>query len=255
MENNEHQVLFHDLSYIFGTIGTILWTFQLLPQVYKNWRNESTKGLSPITMLIWAMACLFYAIYAMVSELSIVLIIQPVIFGLLCLICDIQYMYYDNSKFIRNKTKTGLLFFVICIIWAGFQSICVLGIRLAEKKNIDWPKTVSGIIPTILSFIGYVPQYYEIYCRKIVCGISLIFLAIEMLGAAFSVLSLAFNPPPFNTYAALLYFAMFTMDLIIFILYYLLNWMHKKNFIDNNNGIDSNLNNDEIAETIIDDKL
>lgn len=53
MENNGHQVLFHDLSYIFGTIGTILWTFQLLPQVYKNWRNESTKGLSPITMLIW----------------------------------------------------------------------------------------------------------------------------------------------------------------------------------------------------------
>ncbi|CAG8614042.1 9287_t:CDS:2 [Gigaspora margarita] len=135
MENNGHQVLFHDLSYIFGTIGTILWTFQLLPQVYKNWRNESTKG------------------------------------------------------------------------------------------------------------------------RKIVCGISLIFLAIEMLGAAFSALSLAFNPPPFNTYAALLYFAMFTMDLIIFILYYLLNWMHKKNFIDNNNGIDSNLNNDEIAEIIIDDKL
>ncbi|RIB18829.1 PQ loop repeat-domain-containing protein [Gigaspora rosea] len=255
MENNGHQALFHNLSHVFGTIGTVLWTFQLLPQVYKNWRNESTKGLSPLTMLIWATACLFYAIYAVVFEISFVLIIQQMIFGVLCLICVMQYMYYDNSKFIRKKTKTGLLFFVICIMWAGFQSICVFGIRLANKKNIDWPKTVTGIIPTVLVFIGYVPQFYEIYRRKIVCGISLIFLAIDMLGAAFSALCLAFNPPPFDAYAASFYFAIFTLDLIIFILYYLFNWMHKKNCINNNNGIDNNLNNDEIVEIIIDDKV
>ncbi|KAF0558427.1 PQ-loop-domain-containing protein [Gigaspora margarita] len=172
MENNGHQALFHDLSYVFGTIGTVLWTLQLLPQVYKNWRNESTKGLSPITMLIWAMSCLFYAVYAVVAEISIVLIIQQMIFG-----------------------------------------------------------------------------------RKIVCGISLIFLAIDMLGASLNTLCLAFNAPPFDAYATSLYFAIFTLDLIIFILYYLLNWMHKKNFINNNNGIDNNLNNDEIVEIIIDDKL
>ncbi|CAG8689421.1 12028_t:CDS:2 [Cetraspora pellucida] len=45
MENDGNRTLFHDLNYVFGTIGTVLWGFQLLPQVHKNWRNGSTKGI------------------------------------------------------------------------------------------------------------------------------------------------------------------------------------------------------------------
>ncbi|CAG8771947.1 769_t:CDS:2, partial [Dentiscutata erythropus] len=122
METNEHPALFNNLKYVFGSIGTVLWSFQLLPQVHKNWRNRSTE-------------------------------------------------------------------------------------------------------------------------------------AIDMLGAAFSALSLAFYPPPFDALAASCYFTIFTLDLIIIILYYLLNLMHKKNSIDYNNREDSNPSNDEIIETIIDDKL
>ncbi|CAG8603151.1 6041_t:CDS:2, partial [Dentiscutata heterogama] len=43
MEPNDHPTLFHDLKYVFESIGTVLWSFQLLPQVHKNWRNGSTK--------------------------------------------------------------------------------------------------------------------------------------------------------------------------------------------------------------------
>ncbi|CAG8483148.1 20252_t:CDS:2 [Dentiscutata erythropus] len=80
-------------------------------------------------MSIWTASCLFYGIYAVVDELSIALIIQPLAYG-----------------------------------------------------------------------------------RKVVCGISLIFLTIDILGFGLSALSLAFNPPPFDIFAALYYLSAITQE-------------------------------------------
>lgn len=30
-----------------GTLGTVFWTIQMLPQIWKSWRSKSTEGLSP----------------------------------------------------------------------------------------------------------------------------------------------------------------------------------------------------------------
>lgn len=39
---------------ILGTIGTVMWCVQLLPQIWKNYRNKSTDGLGAM-MLVWAL--------------------------------------------------------------------------------------------------------------------------------------------------------------------------------------------------------
>ncbi|CAG8536899.1 35597_t:CDS:2 [Gigaspora margarita] len=102
-------------------------------------------------------------------------------------------------------------------------------------------------VPSTLGIIGYVPQYYEIYRRKAVCGISLIFLSIDMLGFALSALSLAFNPPPYNLSAALYYFSAIALDLIIIILYYFLNILRKKKDLEHNDGqVNNNYSNEEL---------
>lgn len=34
-----------------ATIGAVLWSIQVVPQIIKTWRTKSTDGLSPALML------------------------------------------------------------------------------------------------------------------------------------------------------------------------------------------------------------
>ncbi len=39
------------LENVFGTIGAVLWSIQIIPQIYKSYRTKSTEGLSATLML------------------------------------------------------------------------------------------------------------------------------------------------------------------------------------------------------------
>lgn len=39
---------------ILGTIGTVFWCVQLVPQIWHNWKSKNTDGLPRIMMLLWA---------------------------------------------------------------------------------------------------------------------------------------------------------------------------------------------------------
>lgn len=54
-------------SYVLGTIGTVLWCIQLIPQIWYNWRQKKTDGFPPLMMLLWASCafsetCLFFLV-------------------------------------------------------------------------------------------------------------------------------------------------------------------------------------------------
>jgi hypothetical protein len=38
---------------VLGTIGTVLWCIQLLPQIWSNWRRKDTEGLPQLMLLLW----------------------------------------------------------------------------------------------------------------------------------------------------------------------------------------------------------
>ena len=40
---------------ILGTIGTVFWCVQLVPQIWYNWRQKKTDGLPGAMMFIWAL--------------------------------------------------------------------------------------------------------------------------------------------------------------------------------------------------------
>jgi uncharacterized protein with PQ loop repeat len=44
---------------VLGTIGTVFWCIQLVPQIWHNWRHKKTDGLPASMMLLWA-ACMFF---------------------------------------------------------------------------------------------------------------------------------------------------------------------------------------------------
>lgn len=40
---------------VLGTIGTVLWCIQLVPQIWYNWRRKNTDGLPGLMLLLWAL--------------------------------------------------------------------------------------------------------------------------------------------------------------------------------------------------------
>lgn len=41
-------------SNVLGTIGTVLWCIQLIPQIWYNWRRKKTDGFPAAMMFLWA---------------------------------------------------------------------------------------------------------------------------------------------------------------------------------------------------------
>ncbi len=86
---------------VASTASLILWTVQLLPQIYHNYRRKSTEGLSLAMLLIWFPGAVISAGYNYASALAIPLIIQQHIFSFLAAICILQDVYYGGG--IRHR--------------------------------------------------------------------------------------------------------------------------------------------------------
>ncbi|KXN74593.1 hypothetical protein CONCODRAFT_2397 [Conidiobolus coronatus NRRL 28638] len=81
---------------VFGTIGLVLWSIQLFPQVYDNYRYKLSDGLCNSTLLLWIFANLLQGVYTLQSQLAIPLVIQPHSFGALSIICFVQNYHYSR---------------------------------------------------------------------------------------------------------------------------------------------------------------
>jgi len=63
--------------------GTICWTIQIIPQIWKSYRTKDTTGLSDWMILSWAIAGAFLGAYAVIQNINIPLILQPQMFSAL----------------------------------------------------------------------------------------------------------------------------------------------------------------------------
>ncbi|KAL9120732.1 MAG: hypothetical protein Q9187_002711 [Circinaria calcarea] len=70
---------------VLGTIGTVFWCIQLIPQIWHNWRKKSTEGLPGLMLFLWAICAVPFGVYAIVQNFNIPIQIQPQMFGTLCL--------------------------------------------------------------------------------------------------------------------------------------------------------------------------
>ncbi|KTW28162.1 hypothetical protein T552_02021 [Pneumocystis carinii B80] len=215
------------IAAVLGTIGTILWCIQLIPQIIVNYVRHSTQGLQPLMLLLWSIGAVIMGIYNISRNLNIPLQLQPQLFLLLCFITWGQCLYYEKKwsiyKCITVFSSGGC---ISGFIEAGFVFLA----RLFIRRNIEWPIITIGVISSIFICIGLFPPYYDIYIHKCVRGISFIFLLIDMGGALFSFLSLLFEPK-FDILAAISYSSVFFLEIgIIMFDYYfkLLEWNKKR---------------------------
>jgi uncharacterized protein with PQ loop repeat len=85
----------------------------------------------------------------------------------------------------------------------------------ASANNVAWVIDAMGIIPTVIAVFGYFPQYVELYKTRNPHGVSLVFLTIDLIGAAFAIAAL-FLADEFIIVASLLYFSIALCSSILF---------------------------------------
>ncbi|KAG7661246.1 uncharacterized protein J8A68_005242 [[Candida] subhashii] len=177
---------------VLGTIGTICWCIQLIPQIIRNYRVKDCEGVPPLMLFLWTASGVPFAIYFFATDGAIPLQIQPQLFTFFCLITWVQTLYYPPHKISRRR----LIIFVtsFLLISVGLEVGFILWLRPLYARGIEWPMLIIGIIASILLAVGLIPPYFELAKRKgRVVGINFGFLLIDSAGAFFSILSIIFG--------------------------------------------------------------
>ncbi|CAI6310089.1 unnamed protein product [Periconia digitata] len=173
---------------ILGTIGTVFWCVQLVPQIIRNYRTKSTEGLPAAMMFLWSVSGVPFGVYAIAQQFNIPLIVQPQCFCALCGVSWAQCIVYGRKW--RAWTAT-LVLLALFAVFAGVQAGLVFAIRPAYARGIEWPVLLIGILAFLLLIGGYFPIPFELLKRRgRVVGIDFIFLGIDWCGAFFSLMSL-----------------------------------------------------------------
>ncbi|KAF9992108.1 hypothetical protein BGZ79_003496 [Entomortierella chlamydospora] len=208
------------LENVFGMLGIVFWSLQLLPQVIENYKKKSTEGLSYSMFFIWILAALGFGSYAVAENLSIPIIVQPQIFGMLTALCFLQCLYYGKRTrwSLRNTVIFGILLFVAM---AGIQVGAIYATKYDEDNHVKGTTIAAGVLPIVFVVLGFMPQYADIYKDKSVVGVSMAFIAGDAMGAIFSIISLCFRDT-LDILATLTYVMVLICDLAVFgfFLYY-----------------------------------
>lgn len=196
-----------------------MWMVQLVPQIIKSFRDKSTDGLSPWLMFIWALSAPFLGVYMIAQDISIPLILQPQLFGAMAALSWIQCLYYG-----ARKSKLGCfgIYVTFLALAGGIQGGFSILVRHKYERGDVWSLRVFSIMSSILLAGGLLPQYWEIWMRKEVVGVSILFMIIDMLGGVFSAVSLIFKES-FDTFAAIPYILVVALDGLVILLAMILN--------------------------------
>ncbi|KAK3844553.1 MAG: PQ loop repeat-domain-containing protein [Linnemannia gamsii] len=214
------------LENVFGLLGIVFWSFQLLPQAIDNYKAKSTEGLSYSMFFIWTLCALGFGSYGVVEELSIPLIVQPQIFGFLSMVCYMQCLYYGmRTKEWWTLKRTMMVGCGAVVAMVGVQVGAVYATRAGINHNVPGTVEAAGIIPILLLVLGFIPQYIDIYRDRSVVGVSMAFIAADAAGAIFSIISLCFRSE-FDLLATCNYIAVLVCDAIVVFFWVYFNKMH-----------------------------
>lgn len=198
---------------VLGTIGTVLWCIQLVPQIIRNYRVKDCTGFPPLMIFLWACSGVPFSIYFFGTDGSVPLRIQPQLFTFFCTISWIQTLYYPPVNMRRSKFLLYTGSFVLVAI--GLEVGLILWLRPLYRGGKEWPMTVIGVIASVLLALGLVPPYFELAKRRgRVVGINFVFLLMDSLGALFSMLSVVVGN--MDTMSLVLYAIVLVMELGIF---------------------------------------
>ncbi|KAL4873919.1 hypothetical protein BDV12DRAFT_191787 [Aspergillus spectabilis] len=176
---------------VLGTMGAVLWSLQLLPQIWKNWRRHGSETLSPAFFLSWAIAGVPLGVYNITDNFNIALRVQPNMIIFLSLWTWSQCKYY-GAKWSRKKVV--LLAMAMALVFGGVEAGLVFALRVAREQGYKWPLTLMAILAALLLAGGVLRHYVDMIRTRSDAGISLKFAILDASGDVASLLSVIFQP-------------------------------------------------------------
>jgi len=180
------------ISNVFGTLGAICWSIQLLPQIILNYRRHSAAGLSPTFMLFWACAGIPLGVYNIVQNFNLALQIQPQILTFLSLVTWGQCRYYNHQP--KNLRPSVIIALLLALIFGGIEAALIFALRNGLQNGTTWPLTLMAVLAALFLALGVLEQYLAVYKSRSVRGISFLFCGIDALGDVTSIVSVCFEP-------------------------------------------------------------
>ncbi|KAI8084593.1 uncharacterized protein BX664DRAFT_337347 [Halteromyces radiatus] len=228
---------------VFAYFGLVLWSFQMAPQVYKNYKRSSTEGVSPWMMIIWIFSGTVLGNYNIGLGVAIPLIVQPQLFVFICSICFGQELYYGRGW---SKTSSWAMYIGTLVVMAGLEVGLTFAFKRAQFDQNERAIQFFGILPVVSILFGFLPQYWDIFTHCRVEGVSHLFLFMDFFGSVFSIISLAFRPT-IDILSLVNYIGIAIFDAGIFILYYIFQWYNGNKGKDSKDDNDND-NDDGISE-------
>ena len=203
---------------VFGTISLILWSVQLLPQIWLNYKRKSTAGMSLEMMVLWYVGSILLNPYYLFIGINIPLIIQAHCFSLLSMTCVLQHYYYDgvtrpfarkhppadDEQRPRHVVASGVCFLLLGANWIGIEIGILKALELTHSEVL---KGFCAFIPVAFGILGVLLQVIACLRHKSTEGLSLIFLWLDFCGAIMGIFSLFFKSGPFDFQAAGIFIA------------------------------------------------
>ncbi|KAI9137994.1 hypothetical protein BKA69DRAFT_1094335 [Paraphysoderma sedebokerense] len=183
------------LESVFAFLNFVLWSFQLVPQIYHTYKRKTTYGVNPWVMIIWIVSCAGGTAYALLQRLSLFIDIQLIFFGTFCGVCLSQHVYYALHY---SKLKSVLACLGLLLLYSGVTVSCYLVMTTSNSITLT---QIIAISATVLLCLGFVPQYITILKAKTAEGLSVWFLVMDAVGGIFFALSLVFRPGPYDIIA------------------------------------------------------
>lgn len=85
----------------------------------------------------------------------------------------------------------------------------------------------AGILPVVLLFLGFLPQYADFWKSHSVQGVSMMFITADAAGSVFSIISLALREK-FDLLAAMNYVIVLVCDLVVVGFYFYYRFRDRK---------------------------
>ncbi|KAE8385936.1 PQ loop repeat-domain-containing protein [Aspergillus alliaceus] len=176
---------------VLGTMGAVLWSLQLLPQIWKNWRRHDSESLSAAFFLSWAIAGVPLGVYNIAENFNIALQVQPNILIFLSLCTWSQCKYYGVKW---SRKKVALIATAIAAVLGGVETGLVFALRAARERGQKWALTLMAILAAILLAGGVLRHYVDMIRTRSDAGLSLKFAVLDASGDVVSLLSVVFQP-------------------------------------------------------------
>lgn len=79
-------------------------------------------------------------------------------------------------------------------LMGAVQAGLIIAVSHAKEQGLHWPSVIMAVASAALLAAGVLRHYLDIYLYRTVRGISFIFVGIDALGDAFSLVSVVFQP-------------------------------------------------------------